>query len=176
MVPAVVHAGAKTGGRDDWRTPRDLYDRLDAQFTFLVDGAADDTNHLCRYWYGPGSALAEDALALPDWHCGIADATNVAPVNRIFLNPPYSRVADFVRKARAEADAGNALVVLLLPARTDTKWFHDCIWDPTANAPHTRAEINFLRGRLKFSESANSAPFPSMLVVLRPSVPFAIGG
>lgn len=170
MVPAVVHASAKTGGRDDWRTPRDLYDRLDAQFAFTVDAAATAENALCGHWYGPGSPLAEDALTLPDWR-----ATPEAP-GRAFLNPPYSRVADFVRKARAEADAGNALVVLLLPARTDTKWFHDCIWDLTANAPHTRAEVNFLRGRLKFSGSPNSAPFPSMLVVLRPSESFAIGG
>lgn len=166
MVPQVVHSRAATGGKDTWRTPRELFDKLDAEFNFLVDGAADESNHLTHDWYGPGSTLGEDALALPDWR-----ATPEAP-NRIFLNPPYSRVADFVRKARAEADAGNALVVLLVPARTDTAWWHDVIWDQTTNAPHCRTEIRFIRGRLKFSESENSAPFPSAVVVLHPSVPF----
>jgi phage N-6-adenine-methyltransferase len=166
MVPKVVHSSSKTGGRDDWETPGDLFVALDSEFAFIVDGAADESNHLCRHWYGPDSPLGEDALALPDWR-----ATTEFP-NRIFLNPPYSRNADFVRKARAEADAGNALVVLLLPARTDTQWFHELIWDRFANRPHPRTEVRFLKGRLKFSGSADSAPFPSMVVVFHPSVPF----
>lgn len=77
---------------------------------------------------------------------------------RVFCNPPYGReIGKWVEKAfRTNEDHGN-LVVMLLPARTDTKWFHDYIYH--------KAEIRFIRGRLKFGDSKNSAPFPSMVVV-----------
>lgn len=74
-------------------------------------------------------------------------------------NPPYGRqVGQWVKKAYMSAQTG-ALVVMLLPARTDTAWFHDYIY--------RRAEIRFVRGRLKFGGSRNSAPFPSMVCVFR---------
>ena len=78
--------------------------------------------------------------------------------HRVFCNPPYGReIGKWVKKAfRTNEDHGN-LVVMLLPARTDTKWFHDYIYH--------KAEIRFIRGRLKFGDSKNSAPFPSMVVV-----------
>lgn len=163
----VVHSSSKTGGKDTWRTPEGLFDTLDAEFSFLVDGAADETNALCYHWYGPGSSLGEDALALPSWR-----ATDEHP-NHVFLNPPYSRNADFVRKARAEADAGNALVVLLLPARVDVQWFHDLIWDRWEHKPRPRCEVRFIKGRLKFDDGDTGAPFPSMIVIFHPSVAFA---
>lgn len=77
---------------------------------------------------------------------------------RTFCNPPYGRViGDWVKKAYEESR--NGLVVMLLPARTDTKWFHEYIYG--------KAEIRFLKGRLKFGDSVNSAPFPSMIVVFK---------
>ena len=80
--------------------------------------------------------------------------------NCVFCNPPYGReIGKWVEKAyRTNQEHGN-LVVMLLPARTDTKWFHDFIYN--------KAEVRFVRGRLKFGDSKNSAPFPSMVVVYR---------
>ena len=76
---------------------------------------------------------------------------------RVWLNPPYGRtIGAWIRKAYEEAQKPDTIVVMLLPARTDTAWFHDyCV----------KGEVEFLRGRLKFGGSKNSAPFPSMIVV-----------
>lgn len=77
----------------------------------------------------------------------------------MFVNPPYSKIADWVKKAFYESRKDNTLVVLLIPSRTDTRYFHDFIYN--------RAEIRFIKGRLKFGDSKGAAPFPSMVVVFR---------
>ena len=79
--------------------------------------------------------------------------------DRVFCNPPYSAIGKWVEKAYRETRNDNTLVVLLIPARTDTRYFHDFIYN--------RAEIRFVKGRLKFGQSKNSAPFPSMVVIFR---------
>lgn len=80
--------------------------------------------------------------------------------SRVFCNPPYGKeIADWVRKAYEEGHKENTLVVMLIPARTDTRYFHDYIMH--------RAEVRFVRGRLKFGGSDTGAPFPSMLVIFR---------
>jgi len=76
----------------------------------------------------------------------------------VFCNPPYSKIKDWVKKCYDEAATG-ATVVLLIPARTDTRYFHDYIYK--------QHEIRFIKGRLKFGDSKNSAPFPSMIVVMK---------
>lgn len=76
----------------------------------------------------------------------------------VFVNPPYSKIKEWVKKAYEEAFKPNTIVVLLIPARTDTKYFHEYIYN--------RSEIRFIKGRLKFSNS-NPAPFPSMVVIYR---------
>ena len=78
---------------------------------------------------------------------------------RVFCNPPYSQIDKWVEKAFRETKNDNTLVVLLIPSRTDTRYFHNFIYQ--------RAEIRFIKGRLKFGDSKNSAPFPSMLVIFR---------
>lgn len=78
---------------------------------------------------------------------------------RVFCNPPYSEIEKWVQKAFYESRTDNTVVVMLIPARTDTKYFHDYIMH--------RAEIRFIRGRLKFGDSKNSAPFPSIVVIFR---------
>lgn len=81
---------------------------------------------------------------------------------RVFCNPPYGKVLkDWVKKSYEESQKPNTLVVLLIPARTDTKYFHEYIYKKP------NVEIRFLKGRLKFGESKNSAPFPSMLVIFK---------
>ena len=78
---------------------------------------------------------------------------------RVFCNPPYSQIAKWVEKAFRETREDNTLVVLLIPSRTDTRYFHDFIYQ--------RAEIRFVKGRLKFGDGKGSAPFPSMVVIFR---------
>ena len=78
---------------------------------------------------------------------------------RCFCNPPYSQIGDWVKKAYFESFTPGTLIVLLIPARTDTKYFHEYILN--------RSEIRFIKGRLKFGSAKNSAPFPSMIVIYR---------
>lgn len=128
---------------DLWETPKDFFDKLDAEFRFNLDVCALPENAKCAAFYSPDV----DGLSQP-WY------------GRCWCNPPYGRqVGRWVAKAAQSASEG-ATVVMLLPARTDTAWFHDYIYG--------RAEVRFVRGRLKFGGSANSAPFPSMVVIFRP--------
>ena len=140
---------------DEWETPQDVYDRLNAEFDFEVDLAASTDNHKCDHWW----AKDDDAL-VQTWHDGFS---------RGWLNPPYSRglCAKFIAKAAAERLQG-FLTVMLLPARTDTKAFHAYIYDAKTWQSKPGVEIRLLPGRLRFSGSANAAPFPSMIVVFRP--------
>lgn len=79
--------------------------------------------------------------------------------NTVFCNPPYGRdIYAWVRKCFMEAQKINTIVVMLIPARTDTRYFHEFIY-------HKAREIRFIKGRLKFGDQKNSAPFPSMVVV-----------
>jgi site-specific DNA-methyltransferase (adenine-specific) len=129
---------------DKWSTPQDFYDELNAEFGFTLDPCADDSNHKCNKYY-----TEEDDGLLQDWQGEI-----------VFCNPPYGKaIKDWVRKAYIEGCKPNTTVVMLIPARTDTIYFHKYIYH--------KAEIRFLKGRLKFGNSKNSAPFPSMVVVYR---------
>lgn len=139
----MLNNGMYSSETDLWSTPQDFYDELNCEFKFVLDACALPCNAKCRSFFTP----AQDGLR-QDW----ASST--------WCNPPYGReIGKWVRKARLEADRGNT-VVCLLPARTDTRWFHDYVLG--------RAEIRFVRGRLKFGGSKNSAPFPSMVAVFRP--------
>lgn len=126
---------------DMWETPQDFFDKLNREFHFTLDACATPENAKCGNFYSP----EQDGLSL-SWK------------GRVWCNPPYGRqVGKWVEKAYMSAQTG-ALVVMLLPARTDTAWFHDYIY--------RRAEIRFIRGRLKFGGSENGAPFPSMVCFL----------
>lgn len=126
--------------RDDWATPSELFKKLDDEFHFTVDLCADDENHLVERYY----TAENDGLK--------ADISGEV----VYCNPPYGRkVGDFVKKCAM----GGGTAVMLLPARTDTRWFHEYIYG--------KAEVRFIKGRLKFGGAANSAPFPSMIVVFR---------
>lgn len=129
---------------DDWSTPQDFFDKLNDEFHFTLDVCADENNHKCEHYY----TKEIDGLIRP-W------------VGTIWCNPPYGRkIGEWVRRALFASVAGNT-VVMLLPARTDTKWFHDYIYK------RDNVEIRFIKGRLKFGGCKNSAPFPSMVVIFR---------
>lgn len=124
---------------DLWETPQDLFDSLNGVYHFDTDVCALPDNAKCSHFYTP----EQDGLA-QEW-------TGVC-----WCNPPYGReIGKWVKKAALS----DATVVMLLPARTDTAWFHDWILPS--------AELKFLRGRLKFGGGQNSAPFPSMLAIFR---------
>lgn len=126
---------------DDWETPQWLFDQLNAEFGFTLDVCATPDNAKCERYY----TKAEDGLA-QDWS-GVC-----------WMNPPYGReIGRWIEKAY-ESSLGGVTVVCLLPSRTDTKWWHEYVM---------RGEVRFLRGRLKFGGSKNSAPFPSAVVVFR---------
>lgn len=134
----MITTGLFTSNTDQWATPQDFFDKLNDEFHFTLDVCADETNHKCEKYYSK-----EDDGLKQDWGGEI-----------IWCNPPYGReIGKWVKKC-SEYEGES---VMLLPARTDTRWFHDYIYG--------KSEIRFIRGRLKFGGSKNSAPFPSMVVV-----------
>lgn len=127
----------------EWETPQDLFDRLDAAFRFTLDVCATAQNAKCFAYFDK----AHDGLGR-SW-----------AKERCWMNPPYGReIGRWVQKAAEEAEKG-ALVVALLPARTDTRW-----WQEWA----MRGDIHFIKGRLKFGGAKAGAPFPSAIVVFWP--------
>lgn len=142
-------------GRDEHETPRALFDALDAEFDFDIDLAATAQNALCSNFYSK-----EDDALTRDWY--------INWFRTGFCNPPYSRglQAKFIRKAAAERLRGFT-TVMLLPARTDTKVFHECLYDASTWQWRTGIQVRLLPGRLKFSGVKAGAPFPSMVVIFR---------
>lgn len=128
---------------DEWTTPKDFFDRLDAEFHFDVDAASSDENALCRTHF-----TAENDGLKQDWGG-----------HHVWVNPPYSQIIHWTQKAFNESRKPNTVVVMLVPARTSTRWFQ--------NYCYYRAEVRFVRGRLKFGGSPNCAPFDSMLIIWR---------
>lgn len=124
--------------------PPSFFNEVNKEFNFNLDPCSTDENHKCDKYY----TIKDDGLS-KDWSG-----------HNVWCNPPYGRnIVKWVEKCYREGCKDNTLVVLLIPARTDTKYFHDYILH--------RAEIRFIPGRLKFGNSNNSAPFPSMLVIFR---------
>ena len=130
--------------KHDWETPQDLYEELNKEFNFNLDPCSSDSNHKCDKYF-----TIEDNGLEQDWRG-----------HNVFVNPPYGRqIKHWVEKSYNEGQKPNTTVVMLIPARTDTRYFHDYIYH--------KAEIRFIKGRLKFSNSKNSAPFPSMIVIFK---------
>jgi phage N-6-adenine-methyltransferase len=134
--PRSVHFSSATG---EWETPQALFNELDRIFGgFTLDPCATAENAKCATFY----TKAEDGL------CQVW-------TGKVFMNPPYGRaIGQWVRKAWQESQNGT-LVVCLLPARVDTRWWHEYA---------KKGHVYFLQGRLKFGPSLNSAPFPSAIV------------
>ena len=127
----------------EWATPDETFRALDAEFHFDLDPCATPENAKCKDFY----TIDIDGLT-QNWGG-----------RRVFCNPPYGRVIkDWVKKGYEESRKPDTLVVMLIPARTDTSYFHDYIY-------HRARDIRFIRGRLHFNNQRNSAPFPSMIVV-----------
>lgn len=129
--------------RMDWETPRALFDKLNEEFAFTLDPCASKQNHKCEKYY----TIADNGLS-KDWGN-----------ERVFCNPPYGRsIYYWVKKCASHT----GLCVMLIPARTDTKWFHEFIYQKP------NVEIRFIMGRIRFVGAKHPAPFPSMVVVFNP--------
>lgn len=128
---------------NEWSTPQDFFDNLNNEFNFTLDPCATKENRKCEKYF----SIEQDGLK-QDWSNNI-----------VFCNPPYGKeICKWVEKCYMESKKDNTTVVLLIPARTDTKYFHEYIYNKVK-------EIRFIKGRLKFGNQSNSAPFPSMLVI-----------
>jgi len=137
---------------DEYSTPQWLFDLLNEEFDFQIDAAATPKN-------AKVSAYFEDLDAVQtlefDWYCK-------GSWERFWLNPPYSKIAAFMQKAYVESQKG-AAVVCLIPAWTDTRYWHDYVMKAQ--------EIRFVKGRLKFGDSKAGAPFPSVIVIFKKETP-----
>lgn len=141
----MINEAMFTSKTNEWATPQAFFDELDKEFNFTLDPCATPQNAKCaRYFTKEIDGLSQS------WRGEI-----------VFCNPPYGRdLSKWVAKAYTETLSGGAtLVVMLIPARTDTSYFHDYIYK--------KHEVRFIRGRLHFNESKCAAPFPSMVVVMR---------
>ena len=126
-----------------WETPKDFFDKLNDEFHFTLDPCANKDNAKCNEYF----TEEQDGL-IKDWGGHV-----------VFCNPPYGRkIYNWVKKCFYESKKPNTIVVMLIPARTDTRYFHEFIY-------YKAKDIRFIKGRLKFGNSKNSAPFPSMVVV-----------
>ena len=136
----VTMFSSKTG---EWATPQDFFDKLNWRFgPFDLDPCADPSNTKCQNFF----TEAEDGLS-KDWG-GFTS----------FINPPYGRgIENWIKKGYEESRKEGTRVVMLIPSRTDTKYWHQYIMKAD--------EVYFVKGRLKFGDSTNSAPFPSAVVV-----------
>lgn len=130
--------------KEDWATPQWLFDELNHEFRFTIDAAASRDNAKCNRYF----TKQTDGLS------NVWSGT-------VWCNPPYGKgIIDWVKKAY-ESQKDGVTTVMLLPARTDTKWFHEYVLG--------KAEVRFLRGRIRFEGSSYNAPFPSILVIFRGS-------
>lgn len=144
---------------DEWATPQGTFDALHREFDFQLDAAASHENTKCEQFMSQEiDALRQDWFAAVDWF----------DTQAVWLNPPYSKCREFIAKAAEEARKG-CTVVCLVPSRTDTRWWHDHVWDAAQHRPRPGVEVRFLKGRLKFGGAAHGAPFPSVVIVFRPS-------
>jgi phage N-6-adenine-methyltransferase len=151
---------AHSSKTDEWATPQATFDKLNKQYQFGLDVCALQSSAKTDAWYGPDHPDVSRRNGLQqDW-------TTDANGQPIWMNPPYGRtIGDWMQKAVKATEEG-ATVVCLIPARTDTSWFQDTV---LRLQDEGRADIEFVRGRLKFGNAKNSAPFPSLIVTLRPA-------
>ena len=140
----MITSGMMSSNTPEWATPQKFFDELNMEFSFTLDPCSTHENAKCEKHY-----TKEDDGLSKSWGG-----------ESVFCNPPYGReLPKWVKKCSDESK--HATVVMLIPARTDTRWFHDYIYG--------KAEIRFIKGRLKFNDGKCPAPFPSMVVIFRAS-------
>ena len=136
---------------DMWETPQDFFDKINRVFHFDLDVCATLENAKCEKYF----TIQDDSLK-QEW------------TGTCWMNPPYGRgIENWIEKAYLSSKKNGATIVCLIPARTDTRWWHSyCV----------KGEVYFVKGRLKFGGNINSAPFPNAVVVFRPMISDALDG
>ena len=129
---------------NEWSTPQDLFDQLNKEFGFTIDVAASESNAKCRRFYSKD----DDGLA-QDWQREV-----------VWMNPPFGHQIKLWMAKAYKSSIDGAIVVCLVPARTDTRWFHRSLMNA--------AEIRVLDKRLRFSGAKAKAPFPAVIAVFKP--------
>ena len=141
---AVMASSARWGtGTDVWPTPQTFFDTINAEFSFTLDVCALQENTKCTEFYSP-----EQNGLTQEWR------------GTCWCNPPYSQLREWITKARQEAEKG-ATVVMLIPARTDTRAWHEHIFG------NPNVEVRFIKGRIVYQKRTPS-PFPSAVIIFRP--------
>ena len=135
-----IHWSSKT---DLWSTPQAFFDKYNATYEFTLDPCATPENAKCATYF----TKEQDGL-MQDWG-----------THTVWMNPPYGRTMPNWMQKAYESSLMGATVVCLVPARTDTKWWHD--WA-------MKGDIEFIKGRLKFGDAKDSAPFPSVVITFKP--------
>lgn len=140
----MINKSLFSSNTNEWATPIKFFEELNKEFNFTLDPCANSQNHKCKKFY-----TIEDNGLIQDWKGEV-----------VFCNPPYGKELPlWVKKCYEEHKKNNITVVMLIPARTDTRYFHDYIYN--------QSEIRFVKGRLKFNDCKQSAPFPSMVVIYK---------
>ena len=141
-----ITKGLLTSNTDLWETPKDFFYKMDKEFNFTLDVCAIPENAKCKNYFTPSM----DGL-IQEW------------VGSCWMNPPYGKEIGLWMKKAYESFLNKSVtsVVCLIPARTDSKWWHDYAM---------KGEIRFIKGRLKFGDSKNPAPFPSAIVIFSPNM------
>ncbi len=141
----MIHESLYSSRSEEWGTPLSFFQKLNEEFNFTLDACASEENKKVDSFF----SKEQDGLA-QDWG-----------KNVVWMNPPYGKnIGDWMRKAY-ESSLGGATVVALVHSRTDTRWFHNWVYG--------KAELRFVKGRLKFGDGKQSAPFPSLLAIYRPN-------
>lgn len=139
----MITKGLMSSNSNEWATPKLFFEKLNKKYNFTLDPCCTKENHKCKTYF-----TKEDDGLIQNWG-----------KHRVFCNPPYGReITKWVEKAYNENKKGT-FIVMLLPARTDTKWFHNYIYK--------KHKIEFIKGRLKFNDGKQPAPFPSMLIIMK---------
>lgn len=137
----MINKGLFTSNTYEWETPRDFFNKLDAEFHFDLDVCATAENAKCKEYF-----TEEQNGLSQEWR------------GTCYMNPPYGKVISLWMKKAYESSLEGATVVCLVPARTDTRWWHTYV------IPHAK-EVRFIQGRIKFVGAKNTAPFLSAVVI-----------
>lgn len=154
-----VRAAVMSSATDNWPTPQDFWAALDREFNFVVDVCASNLNRKTRNYFGLDhqDPARRDGLRA-DW------AMEAAAGGAVWMNPPYGRtIGHWMDKAVREVSRG-ATVVCLVPVRADARWWHDTVMEHAT-------QVRLVRGRLRFGDATNAAPFASAVVVFTPDRP-----
>jgi site-specific DNA-methyltransferase (adenine-specific) len=179
MVDAALFSSASY----EWETPQELFDQLDEIFHFTLDVCATTLNAKCEeYFYRTINGLSQSwdnnicwmnpPYGDPEYPCKPNCKKKKCQERGYHISEYVPGIRDWVEKAYKESRSPFCIVVALLPARTDTKWFQGYVWDKDKGLFgdwRDGVKGQFIKGRLKFGNAKNSAPFPSMIVVFRGS-------